>query len=56
MELPITGPASGAEGHGPSESLELSDDEREDVRFKQRGLYELRKLGIESQLPTGSEI
>uniref|UniRef100_A0A0A9DCQ7 Uncharacterized protein n=1 Tax=Arundo donax TaxID=35708 RepID=A0A0A9DCQ7_ARUDO len=92
MELPITGPA---EGQSPSEkSLELSEDEREDVRFKQawltyfwrraknhdieediaderlqfwieqsnhpvatsdvieaeRGLHELKKLGIESQL------
>ncbi|XP_062181167.1 coiled-coil domain-containing protein SCD2-like isoform X1 [Phragmites australis] len=91
---PLSGPAFAAEGQSPSESLELSEEEREDVRFKQawltyfwrraknhdieediaderlqfwieqsyhpistsdvieveRGLYELKKLGIESQL------
>ncbi|KAK3137499.1 hypothetical protein QOZ80_5BG0453100 [Eleusine coracana subsp. coracana] len=91
---PLSGPDSATEGQSPSESLELSEDEQEDVRFKQawltyfwrrakshdieediaderlqfwieqsnhpvgttdiieveRGLYELRKLGIESQL------
>uniref|UniRef100_A0A0D9WCS8 Uncharacterized protein n=1 Tax=Leersia perrieri TaxID=77586 RepID=A0A0D9WCS8_9ORYZ len=90
---PLSGPAS-SEGQNPSESLELSEEEQEDVRFKQawltyfwrraknhdieediaderlqfwieqgnhpiatidvieveRGLNELRKLGIESQL------
>ncbi|KAF0925652.1 hypothetical protein E2562_017227 [Oryza meyeriana var. granulata] len=90
---PLSGPAS-SEGQNPSESLELSEEEREDVRFKQawltyfwrraknhdieeditderlqfwieqgnhpigtvdvieveRGLNELKKLGIESQL------
>ncbi|KAL5232323.1 hypothetical protein ABZP36_031099 [Zizania latifolia] len=90
---PLSGPAS-SEGQNPSEPLELSEEEREDVRFKQawltyfwrraknhdieediaderlqfwieqgnhpiatsdvieveRGLTELKKLGIESQL------
>uniref|UniRef100_A0A0D9ZU84 Uncharacterized protein n=1 Tax=Oryza glumipatula TaxID=40148 RepID=A0A0D9ZU84_9ORYZ len=39
-----------SEGQNPPESLELSEEEQDDVRFKQRGLIELRKLGIESQL------
>lgn len=90
---PLSG-AAAAEGHSSSESLELSEEEREDVRFKQawltyfwrraknhdieediaeerlqfwieqgnhpittsdvvevdRGLHELKKLGVESQL------
>ncbi|XP_062230749.1 coiled-coil domain-containing protein SCD2-like isoform X2 [Phragmites australis] len=32
---PLSGPAFAAEGQSPSESLELSEEEREDVRFKQ---------------------
>ncbi|KAK3140727.1 hypothetical protein QOZ80_5AG0404950 [Eleusine coracana subsp. coracana] len=91
---PLSDPDFATEGQSPSESLELSEDEQEDVRFKQawltyfwrrakshdieediaderlqfwieqsnhpigttdiieveRGLYELRKLGIEFQL------
>ncbi|CAM0957814.1 unnamed protein product [Alopecurus aequalis] len=91
---PLSGPVYPAEGHSSSESLELSEEEREDVRFKQawltyfwrraknhdveediaderlqfwieqgnhpitasdvievdRGLHELKKLGVESQL------
>uniref|UniRef100_A0ACD5W6J9 Uncharacterized protein n=1 Tax=Avena sativa TaxID=4498 RepID=A0ACD5W6J9_AVESA len=91
---PLSGPVYPAESHSSSESLELSEEEREDVRFKQawltyfwrraknhdveediaddrlqfwieqgnhpitasdvievdRGLHELKKLGVESQL------
>ncbi|RWW20984.1 hypothetical protein BHE74_00015329 [Ensete ventricosum] len=55
-------PSLSGEGQNPAEAFELSQEESEDVLFKQfhsfidtaiaveRGLFELKKLGIESQL------